>query len=810
MLKVRKRMVKKMTGNKSIISYIGDLALQPHDDVLLVDQDADYVRACHILTQRRDSDSDQKIWVRSKNHFAWLRDFTGQIACPAHFEEKTPRVVLAEQWNVDIPDWLRDADVLDHHLLEIKVASQKSMRFETRYLSHFLGAAFDKHVLSSTELVSVIMGLVNDDGKAAFKEHPLLGRCLKSKCQLWAEKSGKAWVKKICTRLYEDAANVWHLLSLWTILHGYPGKLLEFVLSPEQMFFVREVPPAEMGDLPLEPTAREQIVTQLELFFNEIREQIHSSNDFKKVIGCASGGLLQEYQFVSSILKSGQFAPTLSDIQAMREKFAFCPGISKSQLNSLIYHVKPVRPTLLKPGEEWSGPEWIRWTTKEYMPYRTWQIHNGYCDDDLEQTVARFSDWYIGEYASIHKDPDLSLTHCLRDIASSGSKDELAIILLIDCLPLFFMDILEDALRNIGLSRHNMNYRFAGLPTDTEHNKAALLGGEWQDKAGNYEAILKMRAASDWSGRNVVYLSNLKAMSEMAAPQKSTIAVLNFIDGDELLHSDVESKNTSYEDELHRLFLRVAEAVSRLSQNWEGSNERFNVYVVTDHGACRILEEEKRSFDSAIVKDLFADGKYRFSPVTEEQANEVPQNLWVIGHRFKRPFASENTSFFLPRGHNTVRPAGAVKGFMHGGVTPEEVIVPTAFYKMVKAAWKKLAARFLNLDIVKETGRAKFYIQRVVTLNIELQNPNAADIHILRATVISPESDLKSCEAITIPAASVKPLTINCYFKKTALGNNPLEIEVVYEISGEQHMLPLVLGSEFKSAMAGGFSLKDL
>ena len=806
-----------MTENKSIldpsaitISYIGDLSLKPPDDIFLVNSDADYVQACHTMSQNRKSDPDLKIWVRSKNHFAWLRDFSEQIVCPAHFEEKTPRLVLAEQWNVDIPDWLTDVEVLDHHLLEIKVAPQKSMRFETRFLSHCLGAAFDKEMLSSGELVSVIKGLVNDDAKAAFKEHPLLERCLKSKSLLWTEKSGEAWVKDVCTRLSEDAANVWRLLSLWTILHGYPGKLLEFVLSPEQLVFVSKIPPAAMNDLPLEPSAHKQILTQLELFFNEIRKQIHSSNDFKKVAGCASGRLLQEYQFVSSILKSRQFAPILSDIQAVQEKFEFCPGVSKIQLNALGYHVKPDRPTLLKPKEEWSGPEWIRWTTREYMPYRTWQIHSGYYDDGLEQTVARFSDWCIGEYTSIHKDTDLSLTYCLRDITSSDSEDDLVIILLIDCLPLSFMDILDDALRNIGLSRHNINYRFAGLPTDTGHNKAALLGGEWQDKAVNYEAILKMRSASDWSGRNVVYLSNLKAMSEMPAPQKSTIAVLNFIDGDELLHSDVESKNTTYEDELHRLFARVAEAVSRLSQNWEGAKERFNVYVVTDHGACRILEEEKRSFDSAIIKDIFADGKYRFSSVTENQTRDIPQNMWEIGHRFKQPFASENTTFFLPRGHNTVRSAGAVKEFMHGGVTPEEVIVPTAFYKMVKAAWKTLAARFLNLDIIKETGRAKFYIQRVVTLKIELQNPNAADIHILRATVISPETDLKSCEAATIPAASVKPLTMNCYFKKSALGNKPLEIEVAYEIAGEQHTLSLVLESEFKSAMSGGFSLKDL
>jgi hypothetical protein len=372
------------------------------------------------------------------------------------------------------------------------------------------------------------------------------------------------------------------------------------------------------------------------------------------------------------------------------------------------------------------------------------------------------------------------------------------------------MELLDQALRNVGLSRHDLHYRFAGLPTTTEYNKTALLSGKWQNKAGNYEAVLKNRSASDWSGENVVYLSNLKSLSEMEAPQETTIAVLNFVDGDEILHSDVEAKSTTHEDELHRIFSRMAESVNRLSQEWAGSKEHFNVYVVTDHGACRILDEEKRSFDSAVVNKLFANEKHRFSEVTEDQVKDIPDNLWLLGHRFKRPFSDEKMIYFLPRGHNTVRQTGMLKGYMHGGATPEEVIVPTASYKMVKAVWKTPSVRFLNLDLVKETGAAKFYIQRVVTLEIEIQNLNSTEIHIHRASVISPETDLKSCETVTIPAGSVNTLRMNCYFKKAALDKKSLEIEIAYEIAGEQRTFPLTLDSEFKSAMSVGLNLRDL
>ena len=799
-------------GNEYLasISYIGNLAHTPPDDVLLVESNEDYVLACHTLSHREKSDIGLKVWVRSKNHFAWLRDFIEQIGCSSKFEEKTASLVLAEQWNVQVPDWLTDTVVLDHNLLEIHVDSQKQTNFENRLLTHLLGAAFQPDVLNCARLVDVIKALVSVEAKAAFKKYPVLRRCFETKCKQWAERSSETWVKDICRWLPEYSNEVWQWLSLWAGLHGYPEKLLEYVLAPEQVLFVRKIPAEAVYELPIEPTAREQILTQVELLFEEIRKQVTSSDEFQKVVGWTSGKLFQEYQLVSGILKGNLFSPTEDDVQKVQTKFRSCPGVSENQLNSLGYCVMPDRPVLLGPAEKRTWQEWVQWTVEEYTPYRTWQVHNGYYDKDLEETVARFSEWFIAEYISIHKDPNLSLIHYLRILSSSGSEDELSLILLIDCLPLTFMKLLDDALRNVGFSRHDLQYRFAALPTTTEYNKPVLLSGEWQDNMRNCETILKKRTIADWNNKQVVYLNNLKAISEMAAPKEATIVLLNFIDGDGLLHSDVESKNTTYEDELHRLFLRIAEAIYRLSQEWGGSREHFSIYIVTDHGACRILEEEKRSFDSMVINKLFPDEKHRFAEVDEKQVDDIPDNLWALGHRFKQPFVSDDKIFFLPKGHNTVRRSGSVKGYLHGGVTPEEVIVPTALFKLVSTAWKIPAARFLNLDLVKETGRAKFYIQRVVTLKVEIQNPNAMDIRILRASVTSPETDLKSCEAPVIPAGSVNTLQMSCYFKKTALGEKSLEIEIAYEVAGEQHTLSLTLGCEFKSAMAGGFNLKDL
>lgn len=795
---------------QALISYVGDLSSSPPIDVFLVESDKDYVTACHKLAQCIITNATIKIWVRTKNHFTWLRDFTGQINCPSSFEEKTSRLVLAELWNVTVLDWLTDAEILENKLLDMEVDSQYQTLFEYRFLTKMLGSVFQPDLLTTDRIVEVIRSLVSEEAEQAFEKYPILSRCLSFKCQQWTDNSKEAWVKDICELLHSNPSQLWHWLSLWSGLHSYPERYLEFVLTPDQIHIVRQVPAAAVETLPLERAATEQIETQIEAFFGEIGKQINSSADFLKVLGKTSGRFISEYQFITKILKDNNFSPTREDLQKVQEKFKACPGVSETQLISLIYLAKPDYPTIVSVEKEPAANDWITWAAKEYIPYRNWQLHTNNYDEKLEQTIKAFSDWYIHEYTSIQQDPELSLVHCLRDISINKTENEFILILLIDCLPMNYLEFLNSALRNVGFNRHNLSHRFAVLPTTTEYNKAALLSGDWVVQTESYENTLKTRSLSDWDNRTTVYHGNLKSLSEMKIPDKPSITVLNYIDIDEVLHSDVESKNTTYEEELDRLCKRIAESVQRLCQEWNGPRENFSVYVITDHGACRILEEEKQSFDSEVVNKLFANEKYRYAAVSEDHIDKIPDNLWDIGYRFKQPFTVENTTYFLPKGHNTVRRARSVKGHMHGGATPEEVIVPMALYKPVKVARKIPSVRFLKLDMVKETGIAKFYIQRVVTLEIEIQNPNSTDLNIMRASIISPAADLKNCETPSIPPGNAKIMKMGCYFKKESLDKHNLEIEIVYEIAGEQYVLPVTLESEFKSALSSGFSLKDL
>ena len=189
------------TKNNSItVSYIGDLAHRLPDDIILVERDRDYVQVCQKLSHQFGQDDSVNIWVRSINHYAWLQDFTEQIDLPCRFEKKTARLVLAEQWNVSIPEWLKDAAVLEHNLLEIKLEPYDQMSFSNRLLMHLLGNVFDSDELSVLNLSGIVNAIVSDNAKAVFKKYPILDRCFEDKCREWAQNSSKAWVKEICNQ----------------------------------------------------------------------------------------------------------------------------------------------------------------------------------------------------------------------------------------------------------------------------------------------------------------------------------------------------------------------------------------------------------------------------------------------------------------------------------------------------------------------------------------------------------------------------------------------------------------------------------
>ena len=784
----------------------GGYAYRLPEDVFLAEKDADYVKACHALTASASKKTPLKIWVRKHYIYIWLQNFCEQTQLLCHFSEKTARLVLSDIWGVTVPDWLTDEDVISLKLLDLAVKKEQPCRFAEAFLGHFLGSVFRGDRLDWNRIAEVLLTLCRQETKELFIKYPLLKDCLREQGQVWTQHADQNWEKALIPLLISNPKNLWRDLSLWVLLSGYPAKLLEYVVPLQQATFLRGIPADALKAIPLEPQGIEEATTQVEMFFKDISQDVASSTEFRKAVQCAAGLLIIEFKLLKSHLSAGRFAPTREDIALVKDKFRQCPGLDAVELTTLDYMVMPERPPVPEKDSLNSPSAWVSWAVNAYLPYRNWQTKKGHYDAELEDTVRSFSDWYVGNYEAIHQNAETSLVHALGAFHDSIQAETHTLVLLADGLPVTFWPMFEEALRKAGFHRHLLEYRFAPLPTDTEFVKPLLISGDWGTTQKSNEAILQERARNDWAGKKVIYLSSLKMLSDFSAPIEPTVVLLNLVAGDKILHGDSEMKGETHERELYRLFLRVGEMISAMLDRGPEQRESFGLYVLTDHGACYILDCEKQSFESKIVSKLFTDEKRRFAMIGKDLADTVPENLWALGYRFVPPFIKGENVFFIPRGHSTVR-AGARKGYTHGGATPEEVIVPVAFFKATKAAWKAPTARFRD---VRPTGKVVFYVQRLIPLRIEMLNPNAEDIRIVRATILEPKTEIKGHDLPVLTKGQATNVRLDCYFDKSALGQEKLVLKFVYEIAGEERVMEMKLAVEFKSVVVGGLSLKDL
>jgi hypothetical protein len=795
------------------LAYIADFQGKIPEQTLLLEDDRGYVQACcRLRSSLKDASEDVLIWVRNRHHYAWLSHFVEQIGLgqSCEREEMTPCRILSESWNVIIPGWMDDNTVVAQKLLDLDVPKTHPVDFSDCLLSALVSHAFAASTLSLSDIGGLIQAWLQAEQKNVVAQYPVLSQALRAKCKLWEKAADEGWVNYACSRLQDAPEDLWVELTAWCLLGRYPTKALEFVLEPHRAAAVRSVPLEPLEDLPLHQECKAKCVEQMRVVFDDIGSSITSSPEFSTLLGCCSGRLPEELDLVRSVLTSGTFSPTEDDVKETVKRFAGCPQVTKAKLRALETVVAPPVPSE-PPSEEAASPEdWINWSVEGYLWYRRWQERSSHYDEAIEKYSCQFSDWYVKNYVTVQKNPKWGLTHVLGGWASQIQDDDVALLLLVDCVPVVYWGLLDSALTGADFHRHSHARRFAPLPSHTAASKPNIIAGAWTPNTTEYPKLVEDRVAKDWPGREGLYVPSLSALADLSLPDGPTLIVLNYTFSDKALHSDPGKMASTHEDELERLFLKLAEALQDFRTGL-GDERRLSLYAATDHGATRPLAEERKTVSSAVAGKLFDDPAHRFARMDADQANKVPQNLWDLGYRFTPPFGTTDEVFFIPRGHNTVKVSSA-EGYVHGGATPEEAIVSVAVYRTVEAPLRPVAMRLLDLRYEGSDHHAVFYVKRLVPIELELQNPNPERAQIEGVEVDGVEVEVKPVDADVVGANATQRVRFHCYFNADP---SDVTVSVTFRVqcavAGQAVSSEQTIPAEFRSAVKKKtFDLTDL
>jgi hypothetical protein len=534
----------------------------------------------------------------------------------------------------------------------------------------------------------------------------------------WADSNAPSWASAFCERLRTAPKKLWCDLTIWRLLHGYPDAEQEFALDPAAAVFVRNVPVEALKRMSMNPQGRALALDQIQPFFERAQTGVVTRPKFETLVSAVSGELKDEFTALESLLGNAGFNIKHGDVESVARRFAQCAEVGDAALSKLNLFVQPPKPVTVDVAST-DAAAWKKWFHEEYLPYRWWQTERGEADAEVEETVGKFSEWYCRDFTHVHSDPALSTVQILAKWRPLILQDAVSLILLVDNLPRFFWDSFERALAAAGLHKHESHDSFAPLPSHTTVCKPALISGRWDATGSDYRKMLEARSAEEWGDKPVHYLAGVDQLNAMRPVPSPAVLLLNYLTGDDALHSDLAAAGTTHADQLSVHYQNLGKGVGEFARRASEGDRAFGLYVITDHGASHILEFEKQSIDGKLSQRLFANEKQRSATLSAAEAAQVPDNLWGLGHRFSNPFHSDGNVHFIPRGHNTVASPNRRPLYCHGGATPEEVIVPCGVFRLFRASWVEPNVRFV--DLKRKESRAAFYIKRITNVSVEIQ-----------------------------------------------------------------------------------------
>ena len=427
-----------------------------------------------------------------------------------------------------------------------------------------------------------------------------------------------------------------------------------------------------------------------------------------------------ELRTISRVLET---RPALLDaalLTALRQTFADLPEAASS-IAEWATHVAPPLPAA--PQAAWSTERWLHWATDEYLPYFAWIVRTNQPRDQQQQFAAQWSDWLYAQYPRWLNQPDAPLVlgqyaH-MRDILD---RDQRAVVvwLVVDGLTWWQGEILHRACVDAGLHVRAHRAGVAVLPSITSVAKRALVTGVPNPIHEPTRSIAQAANAQlDHSGIShlVTYRSD-EASQHLSHDQTTRCYVVFYNRLDELAHS-----MTTFTDDagIRGSLSDLAALAARMSRTAAAQGRTLHLLVGSDHGSTRLpanavalsLPQNSREWTDwdAVPEQAATARSTRAAIITDPDrltAREREQWYVLDRHQFQL-----DQHYLVPRGAQYI--GRKPSGWTHGGLEPEEVVVPLLHFTPQPFRHEPLVVRF--------TGELEAFRESLLIATISNPNP---------------------------------------------------------------------------------------
>ena len=371
----------------------------------------------------------------------------------------------------------------------------------------------------------------------------------------------------------------------------------------------------------------------------------------------------------------------------------------KGQSSSFIEYIEQLVP-IQKPDTISDTMSWdsvSNWLQNDFFPYYRWCAALGKLPFTA-QSVDSFENWLQKNYYSLTKTPAYAPAYVLPRIRHL-LKNSSVLHVVIDCMPWVYAEFLYNLFVDTGISTIETSMHLTTLPTITRIAKTSLIRGQLPGQlppstdqiVKTYPALFSKALSLDLG--DIIYgNSSDTSIEKMVLNQKKAYL---FLDNelDEICHKPLTSelRRTRIESHLKEICVGIISARERYLSCF---GTELSVVISSDHGFTELPE------DNCIMPISLLESSVDHSRILVPVAEFCPSRDHYIPIS-KEMLGGSEQLFYVARGYATI--ASRPKGATHGGMTPQEVVVPTI---VIDAAIDS-AFKSLNVALTGEIRRGR-------------------------------------------------------------------------------------------------------
>lgn len=553
------------------------------------------------------------------------------------------------------------------------------------------------------------------------KDNVIIKKVYKERINKWLKNSVADYEIRIINEFIKNHTDLLHKISKYLILRGYSKEMQQEIIGD----IVFDLDKIRIKEEPFIADGMDTIDVQrnIKIYLNQRSVQDLSKEDILSDIDHLSGLFYEELQYVYYMLKYNQNILDSEVLQKVRKKFK---GGSKIDIlfEEKLSNIIPPK-AVDSPENITTLEEWISWAINSYLPYKFWMEENDIYNNKIDQYSLMYGDWVYKNYGNLIASSDKMIYKALAIIGRNIKEDELSIVVMIDNFNYKYVQLCKSYFYEKGYSTTLDQPLISMIPTETSVSKSAFFSGQpFNLQQKSYETMCK-----EWevffNGR-VQYLSDIGKLDSVN-DKNAKLYILNYLSIDKILH---DSQNNAALPISYRIREELKAAIDKIINFGKrlGYENSMKIYFVSDHGSTKILKEQENLIDPKYYKAKTEDCAYRVISILDKNFKTYKDSIGHLCYVLDRNAYGMKENYFIARGYNRFMETD-LSFYVHGGITPEENIVPLLKFERVEY-------KLIQPELVIRNN--EFRYSSMNSIKLLLKNYNEYPIEKIELTIMNP------------------------------------------------------------------------